>query len=501
MGKLASLVKHTSAMTGELGSFYQRKDDWDLQADLASKELDQIDAQIAGATARAGIASKELDNHKLQYANSQKVNDLMRSKFTSTDLYDWSISQIASIYFQGYQMAYNAAKSAERAYATELSIDDSNFIQFGSWDGLKKGLLAGERLHQQLLQLESAYLLQNRREYEINQSISLAQIDPVALLELQSTGKCSFKFAEAVFDVNYPSHYMRRIKTVAITIPSVVGPYTSVNCTLSLLKSTVRIVPTLSRNKYSRVNNDPRFRDNYEQFDSICTSTGVNDYGLFELNLRDDRYLPFEYAGAISSWSLTMPKIFRQFNYNSISDVIFHVRYTAREGGEELQLAVETELQAKILEAVQMAEGQTGMGKLFQLRRDFPEAFYKLTRPPTANAPQQISVKLTPSHLPYMFVAAKSITLNKMAIFVRVQLGYKQAVNAGNLHLSLVPNGVAVGNGVNLSDDGNGLLRATIDIGHAWGELTLTVWMDGDTQVPADAFEDIMMVGYYSAQW
>ena len=33
-----------------------------------------------------------------------------------------------------------------------------------------------------------------------------------------------------------------------------------------------------------------------------------NDSGLFEPNLRDERYLPFEGCGAISSWCLELPK-------------------------------------------------------------------------------------------------------------------------------------------------------------------------------------------------
>ena len=45
---------------------------------------------------------------------------------------------------------------------------------------------------------------------------------------------------------------------------------------------------------------DPRFRDAVGAIQSIATSTAQNDDGLFELNFRDDRYLPFEGSGAIS---------------------------------------------------------------------------------------------------------------------------------------------------------------------------------------------------------
>jgi hypothetical protein len=52
---------------------------------------------------------------------------------------------------------------------------------------------------------------------------------------------------------------------------------------------------------------------------------------LFETNLCDERYLPFELSGAVSQWRL--PADVRQFDYNTISDAILHLRYTARDGG------------------------------------------------------------------------------------------------------------------------------------------------------------------------
>ena len=72
----------------------------------------------------------------------------------------------------------NGRKSA---YRFELGLQQSSYIQFGYWDSLKKGLLAGEKLFQDLKRLEGAYLDQNHREYEISKSISLLLLDPLAL--------------------------------------------------------------------------------------------------------------------------------------------------------------------------------------------------------------------------------------------------------------------------------------------------------------------------------
>ena len=65
-------------------------------------------------------------------------------------------------------------------------------------------------------------------------------------------------------------------------------------------------------------------------------STGLNDSGLFTLNFdSDERYLPFEYTGAVSEWKLFFPKRTAQLPMlNSLSDIIVHIRYTAQSTGE-----------------------------------------------------------------------------------------------------------------------------------------------------------------------
>src|SRR5579871_2996125 len=78
---------------------------------------------------------------------------------------------------------------------------------------------------------------------------------------------------------------------------------------------------------------DDRFRDFAGAIQSVVTSTAQNDSGLFELNLRDERRLPFDGAGAISTWHIELPNDVPQFDFESISDVVLHMRYTAREAG------------------------------------------------------------------------------------------------------------------------------------------------------------------------
>ena len=126
---------------------------------------------------------------------------------------------------------------------------------------------------------------------------------------------------------------MRRIKGVSLTIPCVTGPYSSVNCTLTLLKSRTRVSASAGTYAKDMINENSHVVTNFSASESIATSTAQNDSGLFEFNFLDERYLPFEGSGAVSMWRIELPKDFHQFDYGTIADVVLHLRYTARSGG------------------------------------------------------------------------------------------------------------------------------------------------------------------------
>jgi hypothetical protein len=60
----------------------------------------------------------------------------------------------------------------------------------------------------------------------------------------------------------------------------------------------------LAGGTYARTGQDDiRFTDYFGSSDVIVTSSGNNDSGMFETNLHEDRFLPFEGAGAMRPWS------------------------------------------------------------------------------------------------------------------------------------------------------------------------------------------------------
>jgi receptor-binding and translocation channel-forming TcA subunit of Tc toxin len=78
-----------------------------------------------------------------------------------------------------------------------------------------------------------------------------------------------------------------------------------------LLKSTLRKSPIAANDYVRQGSEDDRFVDYIGAVQSIVTSAGQNDGGMFETNLRDERFFPFEGTGAESTWKLDLPKDYR----------------------------------------------------------------------------------------------------------------------------------------------------------------------------------------------
>lgn len=433
---IAQIAANDAAMAAAKGGFDRRWEEWKLQERLAEREIAQLDSQIAAAELRVALAEKELANHELQIENAKATDAYMRTKFTNEALYQWQVGQISGVYFQSYRLAYDLAKRAEKSFRFELGLPDSGFINFGYWDSLKKGLLAGEKLQYDLRRLETAYMEKNRREFELTKHVSLETLDPLALVRLRETGRCFFRLPEEIFDLDYPGHYFRRIKSVSLTLPCVVGPYTTISCTLRLLKNSVRINTAEGEDGYPRnvddqglPADDTRFVENNIPVKAIAAGGAQNDSGMFELSFRDERYLPFEGAGAISEWALELfndpaannpdpgnpdfGKALRQFDYSTISDAVVHIKYTAREDAGPFKNRAVTHLRDHFSQ-----DGETPSLRLFDLRRDFPGQWHRFLHPTGPADPNVFELELSPALFPFKDTG-KTLKVNRIWLLAR----------------------------------------------------------------------------------
>lgn len=516
--QIGALISNNDASkAAKFASYTRREQEWEQQAKMAAREIVQTDKQITSADLRIQIAEKELLNHKQQLANAQKVEQTLQDKFTNTELYAWMKDQLYNTYKQTYQLAYDMAKKAEKSYQFELGKADSSFIQYGYWDSSYQGLSAGDKLQLALRQMEKSFIEENRREFELIKHISLVQLNPLALIQLKETGACNVDLPEEIFDLDYPSHYFRRIKSVSISIPCVAGPYITINSTLRLMRNSIRINTNPgNQNQYEHNNDDgfltddDRFVENNIPFKAIATSSAQNDSGVFELNFRDERYLPFEGAGAISDWKLELNGKYTddkgqltdlsQFNYDKISDVIIHIKYTAREDAGAFKSSAITHLQ-KFINS-QADNGGEPFMRLFSIRHEFANEWFNFLTKTDISGNQVLYVNLDSKRFPF-FTINKNIQISKVMLFAKSK---EQGLKDKGIRLLLHDDIPASGDDpstkgtlqkmVNIvSQD---LLQATFTVNTTTGNFVIVNSKDNGFQLTKDSISDLMALVYYN---
>jgi hypothetical protein len=457
IGQISSTTSQILSSSGGLSltqsTWDRRLAEWYHQADIYTIEIEQIERQILAAERRRDSARHDLNNTRRQIEQSREMLNILRDKFTNHDLYLYLQKETAALHREMYELALRAARHAQRAFNYERGFTARDFIPGDLWRDLREGLLAGEQLTLALKRMDKAYCDENVREYELSRHISLRQLFPAQFLQLKTTGRCEIELPEWLFDLDYPGHYMRRIKSMALTTACVAGPFAGVHCRLTLLASATRVVPWLlepvarccetepalppappacgcwmpehahprkdtprrdTGSGYELRPGDPRIVKRYGAKDAIATSSGVNDSGLFELNFRDERYLPFEFEGAVSRWRIELPPENNYFDMDSLSEVVLHLNYTAREGGDVLRRAASEDAQRNLPDAGR---------RVFDVRQEFADAWQRFEAP-VRNEQTHRQIELRIGREMFMYLPGpRDVTITRIEVFFEAPSG------------------------------------------------------------------------------
>ena len=423
VGILAGFTEAVGTIAGIQAGFERREQSWEHQKKLAEHDFKAIEKELAVAELRRVIATRSLELHEKAKEQHDEIMEFFADKFSNLGLYTHLSRSLQQLHREAYNNALAMARLAEQAYRFERPGENSVFVG-GEWDASRSGLLAGERLLMSLHNMDRRFIETNTRQSEINQSFSLTQIDPQALIDLKEVGRCEFVIPEFYFDMFYPGQYRRRVRAVRLTIPCITGPYTNISAKLTLLRSHIRKEATLGAAHLFEV---PITRTS-----SVATSTGQGDAGVFELSFRDEKYMPFEGAGAVSEWRLELPSHFRPFDYHSINDVILNISYTAEEDGVMRQ-QVESRI-ATLEGALLHYLTNNTLTRVLSLRQEFSSAFNRLIE---AAAGTPATIDITDRHFP-LVLQGRALTVAKATMVLSV--GKRSPV--GDLAVSV--NGTAV---------------------------------------------------------
>lgn len=361
----ASIESTLSSLKSMRASFERREEEWGLRKDLAEKDKEISIQNEKIAADRKAIAEMEQQIAEMTAENADQMLEFLKEKFTNRELYVWMMKTLSKLLYGFYNLAYTNARMAQATLEFERN-ETLDFISYEYWDSEKKGLLSGDRLLLDINKLDDHYIQNNARKLEITKHISLAAMAPEAIIALKSNGVTTFATPMIWFDRDFPGHYQRIIKSVKVTALALVGPVTGINATLST------VCP-------SRVVLDPEnpVLNTVDRIQSVALSAPANATGLFELNYRDERYLPFEGCGVDVNWELEMPKASNRFDFNTIVDVIMSIDYTALSDSEYKKTVI-------------TGLTDTGTGGMLPLsvRMVFPDAWYHFNNPIWLKPPQ-----------------------------------------------------------------------------------------------------------------
>ncbi|BDC46004.1 neuraminidase-like domain-containing protein [Paraburkholderia terrae] len=468
----AKLMDVFAASAGLEASFERRREGWDHQAELARKELKQLEKTRSIAQIRVDIATRALELHKKSIADQDEIITFFKEKVTGLGLYTWMSTNLQRIYRQAFNAAQAMAKLAERAYRFERGDEVTELLQATYWEAAESGLLAGERLIADLADMDKRFVETNYRTLEIDQSFSLLQLHPAEVLRLRQNGECEIAIPEYAFDLFYPGHYRRRIKAARMTIPCITGPYANVSATLTLKQSFVRKDPQVGAANLIEVP--------LRHTSTVATSTAQNDAGVFDFSFRDERYMPFEGAGAISVWSVTLPQNFRPFDYQTINDVILHLSYSATADGV-LRGKIEDN-NAALEGTIAKAMTDEPLARALSLRQDFSSIYQRLVN----SAPgTEVLLELDDRILP-IFIRLRTLNVSRALLLIR---GGKGAIGAGT---KIKINGQGISGFANTpefpgwcSADMQGAIAAGL-----LGKHTMAIEQPGDLAPPGPAPND-----------
>jgi len=359
-------MRTAAELLRETEGYRRRREEWQLQAKLAGKELQVLDKQLQVQQHATLASQRALEHSRKALEHTHQLYAFYQNKSTSVSLYRWLRSQTATLHATLFDVAVSLCNSAEACWQYETGNFDKRIIRTPVWQADRHGLNAGNELRLDLLRLEAEALLRNERHLEVRKTVSLKALVEHRLVfdksgkavekwetllqHMPTDGELSFSLSEALFNSDYPGHYMRRLHSVALSLPALLGPYQNIRATLTQKQSRLLIKPDIEGVKFL----SPGATDDDEKGDGrnvmmslrarqqVCLSSANQDIGLVTAPEMDDRYLPFEGTGAVSDWHLRFPRSAQQADLlESLSDIILEVRYFALHGGPQFESAVE----------------------------------------------------------------------------------------------------------------------------------------------------------------
>lgn len=355
---LGKIFETTSNELHRQAGYQLRGQEWQFEADQARLELRVIDQQLLEQDIHIRAAHIAVEEARAQIAAHREEFQVMTTVFASHPTYLWLIGRLTDIYSTAYDATLSLCLMAQACLQYELGDFRNTWIRTDGWLDNWRGMLAGESLERDLIQMDVAAITNNERPLDIRLNLSLCTCMGWTAEQLQGhvkNGEVLFDLKARHFDAQYPGHYLRRIERIVLTFKekdkTLSGPVAA------LLTQTKNIVLLSNDNagaqrlySASEGNEDNLLRDlRPNQQAAIWSAKEVTRNFDLQPSPKDEtRYQPFEGTGAISSWVLSFPNedLAHSVLYKDgkcvVTDIEIQISYSAVDGGPAFTSQVKT---------------------------------------------------------------------------------------------------------------------------------------------------------------
>lgn len=376
---LAQAMGSVASSLSAQANYEEKQKDWQFQLDFGNQEVLIAGQQITIANDHVDVVTQQQTIAALQATNAQNTLDfLTNQKFTNAALYQWMSGVLQGVYSYFLQQATTIARMAQNQLAFERQQPLLNVIQADYWQppsagntsggttansgqpADSKGLTAAELLLEDIYKLDQYAFLTNQRKLQITKTISLAQLDPFAFQQFTETGVLRFATPAALFDADFPGHYLRLIQQVRTSVIALIPPIQGIRATLA--NTGVSRVTVQNDSVFSEVvvRRDPQ---------EIALSAPMNATGVFQLDPQQQLLLPFQGLGVDTSWEFRMPKAANPFDYSTIADVLVTIDYMAMDSPDYRQ------------QIIRSLDRSFSADRGYSFQQQFADAWYALNNP------------------------------------------------------------------------------------------------------------------------
>jgi Tc toxin complex TcA C-terminal TcB-binding domain len=361
-----------------LSGIESRRQEWAIQQTSARQDAVVAAAQVSVASAQVNVAVQEQAAAVLQQDQARARLLFLTTQFTNADLYLWLSQQLGGVYRYFLQQATATALLAQTQLGFEHAEQPQSYIRDDytkTADELRaansqtdrRGLTGAEQLTEDISRLDEYAFSSGRRKLNLSQTFSLAQMMPVEFLQFRNTGTIVFSPTLALFDQDFPGHYLRLVQQIHTSVVALVPPSRGIRATLystGISRATTRQDVTFTQ---VTLRQEP---------DIVALTSPANATGVFELDAQSAMLLPFEGSGVETTFELQLPPAANPFDYTTLADVLITIDYTALfDGGYQSQVIAD------------LNKNRTRSADcVYSLSRDFPDQWYALNNPTPGTA-------------------------------------------------------------------------------------------------------------------